>query len=503
MMKRLSRTQIVVIATCSAVIGIFFLVAAILRIRNYIKRFRGAQEAERRAAIRRSSSALQGSNLSSELARRESAASKSSRQSNSTVKGGNLYFQVNSNPPAPSEPNRTNDRPTVIVTNISPSSPTESNQSMEYIDEENNKKKPTEPVMESDEDELPSDSSPLLLDNGVQGSAPVTFIPPVPAAVPTPALIQTQAPIPNPVTCLALVPVKALVPAQAPAPTPVSLPVQEVDTTKKTGAFNSITSVPEVKVPQQEVAISKTIDEAVSPPILGRESYQNYPDHPVALETEIAQPEMASLVNMFSVSSGLTQSDTSISSTNVPSYCYGNQSEYLWDNGYGNHAYCPPVYGEPEDIMVSSQLDNHLSSIDEDLSPVMDTEGRWRDKEDGGVFPQGQGVFPPDQGGCQDLFNSSSHVNGISPNDKSSCTENSEEPLLRDCSESMSLPAVDDRLLTGADNLAMSDSFENGISGDGCGLDLKMIPFETHMTMDSLDESHELLRQNIENTCLL
>lgn len=345
--------------------------------------------------------------------------------------------------------------------------------------------------MESEEDEPPTDSSPLLLDNSIKDTTAVTFLPPapvlVPATVPAPAPAPAPAPVPAP--CMALVPV------------PVAGPVQVVNNNKQ-GAFNYIQSVPVGKMGEKEVINSKTTDGTVSAPVLTHESYQNHPDHPVALETEISQPEMASLANMFSVSSGLTQSDTSISSTNVPSYCHGNQSEYLWDNGYGNHAYCPPVYGELEDIMVSTELEDHDSSIEEDLSPVIEPEGRWSSKEEV-TLSQDQEVFPQNQGGCRESFNSSSHINGISPNDKSSCTENSEEPLLRDCSESISLPSVEERLLVGADNLAMSDSFENGIISDGCGMDMKMIPFETHMTMDSLDESHELLRQNIENTCLL
>ncbi|GFO22179.1 hypothetical protein PoB_004868400 [Plakobranchus ocellatus] len=91
---KLSRTQIVVISTCSAIIGMFFLIAAFLRIRNYIKRIRLEQAQARRPKFRSCSVALRNPTHSMEQLRRDSLASKASHQNSVTTKGSN-YSQTN------------------------------------------------------------------------------------------------------------------------------------------------------------------------------------------------------------------------------------------------------------------------------------------------------------------------------------------------------------------------------------------------------------------------
>ncbi|KAK3798660.1 hypothetical protein RRG08_058337 [Elysia crispata] len=93
-MGKLSRTQIVVISTCSAIIGMFFLIAAFLRIRNYIKRIRLEQALANRPKFRSCSVALRNPTHSMEQLRRDSLASKASHQNSVTTKGSN-YSQTN------------------------------------------------------------------------------------------------------------------------------------------------------------------------------------------------------------------------------------------------------------------------------------------------------------------------------------------------------------------------------------------------------------------------
>ncbi|XP_070182411.1 uncharacterized protein [Littorina saxatilis] len=76
----LSLTQVVVISTCSAIICIFFIVAAILRVRNYIKRQREEQLAATRPTFRSCSVRLRSLSHSNEQVRRDSQVSKLSHQ---------------------------------------------------------------------------------------------------------------------------------------------------------------------------------------------------------------------------------------------------------------------------------------------------------------------------------------------------------------------------------------------------------------------------------------
>ncbi|PVD36932.1 hypothetical protein C0Q70_03925 [Pomacea canaliculata] len=76
----LSRTQVVVISTCSAIIALFFLVAAILRVRNYIKRIREEQAMRERPTFRSCSVRLRSASQSNDHFRRDSQTSKLSHQ---------------------------------------------------------------------------------------------------------------------------------------------------------------------------------------------------------------------------------------------------------------------------------------------------------------------------------------------------------------------------------------------------------------------------------------
>ncbi|OWF42218.1 hypothetical protein KP79_PYT21276 [Mizuhopecten yessoensis] len=143
----LSHTQVVVIATCSAVIGTFFIVAAVLRIRNYMKRWREQQivaPPDYHPCLGQPPRGPQKE--AQEAVSRESNAKTANRQSSSTVKGGNRYYPVN-NHGAPSSPTMSpkhcflDSNPVLVVTAPSPipPSPSDSHASIQFIDEEADK----------------------------------------------------------------------------------------------------------------------------------------------------------------------------------------------------------------------------------------------------------------------------------------------------------------------------------------------------------------------------
>ncbi|KAH9513565.1 hypothetical protein Btru_033367 [Bulinus truncatus] len=148
----LSRTQIVVISTCSAIIGMFFLVAGILRIRNYIKRLRMEQALANRPKFRSCSVALRNPTQSMEQLRRDSTASKTSHQNSVTTKGSN-GSQTNGssreNSSASSPRHEPDTAPLLIITRPADlSNSAESNSSLQYNDEDSQatKKKTAVPV---------------------------------------------------------------------------------------------------------------------------------------------------------------------------------------------------------------------------------------------------------------------------------------------------------------------------------------------------------------------
>ncbi|KAK0061341.1 mucin-5AC-like isoform X3 [Biomphalaria pfeifferi] len=135
----LSRTQIVVISTCSAIIGMFFLVAAFLRVRNYIKRAKMEQALANRPKFRSCSVALRNPTQSMEQLRRDSSASKTSHQNSITTKGSN-GSQTNGssrdNSSASSPRHEPDTAPLLIITRPADlSTSAGSNSSLQYIDE--------------------------------------------------------------------------------------------------------------------------------------------------------------------------------------------------------------------------------------------------------------------------------------------------------------------------------------------------------------------------------
>ncbi|WAR15161.1 hypothetical protein MAR_005266, partial [Mya arenaria] len=134
----LSRTQVIVIATCSAVIGTFFIIAGALRIHSCIKRYRANREAVLSIARRTSTIGFNGTNLS----RRESACSKASRQSHSMFKTGS-HHDVNtpSNNSHHSSKHSLDNKPLLSVAHLNQRSDgTSWHGSLVYIDEDLHKR---------------------------------------------------------------------------------------------------------------------------------------------------------------------------------------------------------------------------------------------------------------------------------------------------------------------------------------------------------------------------
>nr|KAG5706428.1 hypothetical protein BaRGS_032821 [Batillaria attramentaria] len=143
----LSRTQVVVISTCSAIIALFFLVAGILRVRNYIKRVREEQMLAQRPTFRSCSVRLRSVSQSNDPVRRDSQVSKLSHQSNynnrsqgySLTNGSTSRDHSNA-----SSPNHDPDtKPLLVVTAVTEAgrSPSVSqSSSLQFIDEEPRKK---------------------------------------------------------------------------------------------------------------------------------------------------------------------------------------------------------------------------------------------------------------------------------------------------------------------------------------------------------------------------
>lgn len=178
----LSHTQLVVIVTCSCIIGIFFLVAGIIRIRNYVNRLREEQAMAKRPTFRSCTVALRNSTGSSELLRREtlSSTSPSKGEDDRNSGGGDSIHS------SPKQAGNTNNAK-FLTTSASPKQ--ESNKSslqsptssIKYIDEDDTSKKESD--TDEVEDEGESESKPLLAcevlsgkeDNKENGKGPVHF----------------------------------------------------------------------------------------------------------------------------------------------------------------------------------------------------------------------------------------------------------------------------------------------------------------------------------------
>ncbi|BFZ23312.1 hypothetical protein BsWGS_26351 [Bradybaena similaris] len=135
----LSRTQIVVVSTCSCIIGMFFLIAAFLRLRNCIKRSRLEQELERRPKFRSCSVALRGAAQSLEQLRRDSVTSKASHQNSLLTPGSNITSSWQRDTSAPSLRLQLDQAPLLLnsrsVQALDASALADSYSSLKYIDE--------------------------------------------------------------------------------------------------------------------------------------------------------------------------------------------------------------------------------------------------------------------------------------------------------------------------------------------------------------------------------
>lgn len=147
----LSHTQVVVIATCSAVVGTFFILAAALRIRNCMKRIREDQQTSRRSNNYRLPLA-KGPNSLEGHSRKSS--STHSQQNSLLDKDGSTFPNRNS-PSACREPLLLDTTPRLIVTapSTAASTPADSHSFIQFIDEEsdNNSQKTEEKNQDSEE----------------------------------------------------------------------------------------------------------------------------------------------------------------------------------------------------------------------------------------------------------------------------------------------------------------------------------------------------------------
>ncbi|XP_029643603.1 uncharacterized protein LOC115217999 isoform X1 [Octopus sinensis] len=159
--RGLSRTQMFIIVTCSSVIGLFFLVAAIIRIRNYVHRLREEQAIAKRPTFRSCNVALRNSTGSSELLRRETGSSASPSKVEDERNSGNGNSIQNS----PKQTAST-DNPMYLITPQMPQADDKTAavqspaSSIKYIDEDDTSKKGYE--TDEAEDEGESESKPLL-----------------------------------------------------------------------------------------------------------------------------------------------------------------------------------------------------------------------------------------------------------------------------------------------------------------------------------------------------
>ncbi|XP_021370522.1 mucin-5AC-like isoform X2 [Mizuhopecten yessoensis] len=378
----LSHTQVVVIATCSAVIGTFFIVAAVLRIRNYMKRWREQQivaPPDYHPCLGQPPRGPQKE--AQEAVSRESNAKTANRQSSSTVKGGNRYYPVN-NHGAPSSPTMSpkhcflDSNPVLVVTAPSPipPSPSDSHASIQFIDEEADKDITPQPCPAAEapvEKELSpvKSPSPISVDSissegevcnedmpNPQVAAPVTTAPTVPVVA-------------APVTTASTVPVVAA-PVTAPTVPVVAAPVTVPTVPVVAAPVTTAPTVPVVAIPilaiepppsiEKEQLLGNRSDSVTENTVIPSQdlnammSFDTSPtDASSPSDVEMVSPEL-----LF-VTAGLTQSDESLSCSHNASYSYGNQVEY--SNSLYNMDDCLGNYDNEVDMDTSS------TTPDEDL----------------------------------------------------------------------------------------------------------------------------------------
>ncbi|XP_053378914.1 uncharacterized protein LOC128548362 isoform X2 [Mercenaria mercenaria] len=169
--RGLSRTQVIVIATCSAVIGTFFIIAGAMRINSCMKRYRANREAALVIARRTSAFGFGGSgNL-----RRDSASSKASRQQSHPTSKNGSDIQIDRNgrsqpPISHNSPQHSSDHnpllPVHLVGQFSDGN--SSHGSLAYIDEESHSRSKNNNTSGS---EFGSEDDPLLRKSPDSGSS--------------------------------------------------------------------------------------------------------------------------------------------------------------------------------------------------------------------------------------------------------------------------------------------------------------------------------------------
>ncbi|KAK3105166.1 hypothetical protein FSP39_018583 [Pinctada imbricata] len=316
----LSNTQKLVIATCSAVIGTFFIVAGVMRIRNCFKRMREEQMSRERSYRLPLHSADQNT---PETNRRASVNSKTSlQQSPSRVVHDALYHQVSNGLPTSQNSPKVaygDFNPVLVITAPSiQNTPSDSNASIRYIDDDSSEKGISAPV--SPEEEISPLEQMALIDSKSGESV-------------TGDNNQQQ------FNC-------SQDAEKAKHHVEITEPCLEQENLVGSPCNNDKTDLRE----KEDLVKNGHID-----------------------DTDPLQDEQQT---NFSVNVGLTQSDESLESGNR-SYCYGNQAEYSSDSGYGYVAYCPngePYSGEDNenDCLLSLQTteSNVNSSDDFESSPT-------------------------------------------------------------------------------------------------------------------------------------
>ncbi|KAL3861693.1 hypothetical protein ACJMK2_007717 [Sinanodonta woodiana] len=362
----LSRTQVVVISTCSAVIGVFFVIAGVMRIRNYLKRYREERMLARRAMQRSNSGSLAGTQRHPDAYRRESSASKVSRQGNQVLgRSGGVYSPVNDkdspklNYSQNSSPLHFVDNKPFLLINAPSSkngSVTSSHGSIAFIDEDPSKRRSpiTSPDIEDEEDH------PLLGKSTDSGNSMDMSVP-----------MDSKGAIHIPDMNLASQTQHNIVSEEDGLPVPASS-APETD-------INYSSSASREHAPQGKATTDASLGDSKNqngvrfmiPDDKEQNITSNYAADVIYLSKDNdVQPARDSgaetdLSHSYSVTTGLTQSDSSLS--NNPTYRYGNQMEYTPSFVYENFAYsCPNEHAQTRSQhSLLSQTDNfHTSGSD-------------------------------------------------------------------------------------------------------------------------------------------
>ncbi|XP_046334515.1 uncharacterized protein LOC124116921 isoform X1 [Haliotis rufescens] len=333
----ISRTQLVVISTCSAIIGTFFLIAGILRVRNYYKRYRQQQRQASRPTFRSCSVALRNSTPSNEQIHRDSLLSKSSSvQSNFTGRGTGTQYPA-------SQSSRDNSRnnspkayadktPLLVVTSPSDttnaSTPTVSQASLQCPEDDPSRRKNAKPPITNEDDK---ENSPLLVnsdDNHIDIGQ-----------ISDEGYIET------------ILNNKGPLDKQTPMVNGDSENVKDFSVKDSCPKVKEVNNVPITEIEKTRDGLvnnapkSSTAD-GQTRPVQSPELSPGTNEATMLIPLDSTTNENAG----FEASNfGLTQSDSSLSSTN-PAYAYGNQTEY--SNGLSHF----------EEIMIHGQVFNDTPS---------------------------------------------------------------------------------------------------------------------------------------------